>query len=125
MLKPKICEEEMTVYHKPTQLQIDAVKQLHDLQNKIENAATHRDVDALVTEAIEIIQHVPSGSRELADGTIANFDYIRDAHVITLRSDLGSHPLLAAYKESVCITLELLMGCVVLGRRRTNDITNN
>ncbi|MCR5862704.1 hypothetical protein LRS05_11365 [Flavobacterium sp. J372] len=107
----------MTVYHKPTQLQLDAVKQLHELQSKIENAVTHRDVDALVAETVEIIQHVPSGSRELGNGTTANFDYIRDAHVITLRSDLGSHPTLTGYKESVRITIDMLMQCVVLGRQ--------
>ncbi|MGV3459525.1 MAG: hypothetical protein ACO1N9_03620 [Flavobacterium sp.] len=106
----------MTVYHKPTQMQIDAVLQLNELRKKIESATTHRETDMLVTEAIEIMQYAPSGSRELADGTTANFDYIRDAHIVTLRSDLGSHPSLEGYKESVCITLDLLMQCVVLGR---------
>lgn len=112
----------MTIYNKPTQIQSDAVLQLNEISRKIEDAHTHRDVDNLVKEAIEIIQHIPSGTRQLGDGAVADFDYIRDAHVVTLRSHFGSHPSLACYKESVTITLDLLMGCVVLGRDRLNRL---
>lgn len=112
----------MTVYHKPMQMQIDAVVQLNEIARKIAMAISHREIDSLLAEAIEIMQYVPSGAKELADGSLANFDAERDSHIVTLRADIGSHPTLAGYKDSVCITLDLLMQCTVLGRNALNGI---
>lgn len=112
----------MTVYHTPEQIQTDAVLQLFETQKKIASAGTHRHVDAFVAEAIEIAQHIPSGSKKLPEGTVMNFDDARDRHIVTLRSEIGSHPSLPNYKETVIITIDLLMGCIVLGRERLNGV---
>jgi hypothetical protein len=115
----------MIKYSKPTESQIQIVKEIFEYQNQIDNADSILEIESIVGKAYDSIKPISTATFTLHNGTTKDFSQSKEDFLVVLKYDLNTYSTIQDLKVGIILTLDLLMHTFIVERKKVIEILNS